>query len=330
MNLSTQYLGLTLKNPLMPGASPMVDNLDLVRRLEDAGAAAIVMRSLFEEQITLEDRAHQQHVSAHNESFAEALDFLPEPDDFSLPPDRYLEQLQKIKAAVSVPVIASLNGTSPGGWTRYAKHMEEAGADALELNYYHLATDPAQTGIGVEEDALEIFRKVRGSISIPVAIKLSPFFSALPNFARKVVDAGAGGLVLFNRFYQPDIDIEKLEAQPTLQLSDSSELRLRLRWLAILHGSLGASLAASGGVHSGTDAIKALMSGADVVQMVSALLKHGPERLASILEEMTLWLGEHEYESLDQLRGSMSLQHCPDPAAFERSNYLLVLQGWRV
>jgi dihydroorotate dehydrogenase (fumarate) len=330
MNLTTRYLGLTLRNPLMPGASPMVDDLDLVRRLEDAGASAIVMHSLFEEQITLEGRAFHQHVEQFQDSFAEALDFLPERDDFVLTPDRYLDQLSRIKAAVDVPVIASLNGSTPGGWTSYARHLEAAGADALELNYYCLPADPAQTARAVEKDALDIFRAVRRSVHLPVAIKLSPFFSSLPNFARQAGDAGASGLVLFNRFYQPDIDIEDLEVLPTLQFSDSSELRLRLRWLAILHASIETSFAVSGGVHTAADAIKAIMAGADAVQMVSALLRHGPGRLGEVLAELTRWLDEHEYESLDQLRGSMSLRNCPDPAAYERTNYLRVLQGWRV
>jgi len=330
MNLTTHYLGLTLKHPLMPGASPLVDNLDLVRRLEDAGASAIVMHSLFEEQISLESNAYHRDVDQHRDSFAEALDFLPERDDFALTPDRYLEQIRRIKEAVDVPVIASLNGSTAGGWTRYARYMEDAGADALELNYYHLPSDPAQSSRSVEKEALDTFRAVRRSVRIPVAIKLSPFFSSLPNFARQAGEAGASGLVLFNRFYQPDIDIEDLEVLPTLQFSDSSELRLRLRWLAILHASIDTSFAVSGGVHTAADAIKAIMAGADAVQMVSALLQHGPERLGEVLAELKLWLEEHEYASLDQLRGSMSLRHCPDPSAYERTNYLRVLQGWRV
>jgi dihydroorotate dehydrogenase (fumarate) len=330
MNLSTDYLGIELAHPLMPGASPMVDNLDLVRRLEDAGASAIVMHSLFEEQIEAENRAMARDVESHTDSFYEAISFLPDPDDFTFTPEQYLEQLRRIKEAVDIPVIASLNGTSLGGWVGYARHLESAGADAIELNYYDLPSELAQTGQSVELGALEILHAVRESVAIPVALKISPFFSSLPNFARAAVDAGASGLVLFNRFYQPDIDIEALEVLPTLQLSNSSELRLRLRWLAILHGSIDASLAVSGGVHTAADAIKAIMAGADAVQMVAALLKHGPEHLGVVLGEMTRWLEEHEYESLDQLRGSMSLQHCPDPAAFERANYMRILQGWPV
>jgi dihydroorotate dehydrogenase (fumarate) len=330
MNLTTNYLGLTLKNPLMPGASPMVDDLDLVRRLEDAGAAAIVMHSLFEEQIALEQRGYANAVESYQDSFNEAGSFLPEADDFALTPGQYLEQLSRIKDAVDVPVIASLNGTTIGGWIRMAGEMERAGADAIELNYYHLSTDPAQTGRSAENDAVEILRSVRRSVGIPVAMKLSPFFSSLPNVARKLAAAGSSGLVLLNRFYQPDIDIENLEALPTLKLSDSSELRLRLRWLAILFSRVEGSLAVSGGVHTAADAIKAIMAGADAVQIVSALLRRGPEHLGVILQEMRQWLEEHDYNSLDQLRGSMSLRHCPDPSAFERANYMRILQGWRV
>lgn len=330
MNLQTSYLGLTLKNPLMPGASPLVDDLDMVRRLEDAGAAAIVMHSLFEEQFSLEERASARHVEGFSNSFSEALSFLPESDDFVLSPDQYLEQLRRIREAVGIPVIASLNGLTPGGWAEFARNLESVGADAIELNFYDVPVNPAVSPREVESDALRILRIVRRSVALPVALKISPFFSSLPNFAQKAADAGANGLVVFNRFYQPDIDIENLEVLPTLQLSDRTELRLRLRWLAILHGIADLSLAASGGVHSAEDAIKALMAGADVVQMVSALLKRGPEFLGGVLQDLVRWLEEHEYASLEQLRGSMSLQHCPDPAAFERANYMRILQAWRV
>jgi dihydroorotate dehydrogenase (fumarate) len=330
MNLQTSYLGLTLKNPLMPGASPMVGNLDLVRRLEDAGAAAIVMHSLFEEQIALEERACVRHVESCENSFSEALSFLPEPDDFVLSPDQYLEQLRRIKEAVEIPVIASLNGATPGGWVEFSRHLESAGADAIELNFYDIPVNPAVAPREVEADALRILRAVRRAVSLPIALKISPFFSSLPHFAQKAADAGANGLVMFNRFYQPDIDIENLEVLPALQLSDRTELRLRLRWLAILHGIADLSLAASGGVHTAEDAIKALMAGADAVQMVSVLLKRGPEWLGSVLQSLVHWLEEHEYASLEQLRGSMSLQNCPDPEAFERANYMRILQAWRV
>ncbi len=329
MKLQTTYLGLTLKNPLMPGASPLADDLDMVRRLEDAGAAAIVMHSLFEEQILLQDEVYHRDVLSHRDTFAEAQSFLVEPEDFSLAPDQYLEQIRRIKECVGIPVIASLNGANPGAWTQTAKLMEEAGADALEMNYYDLPCGAGRTGRDVERTALEILRSVRRSVTIPVAMKISPFFSSLPHFAQKAAENGADGLVLFNRFYQPDIDIEELEAVPTLQLSHPGELRLRLRWIAILRDAAQISLAASGGIHTATDVIKAVLVGADAVQMVAVLLKRGPESLGAVLDDLTRWMNEHEYESIDQLRGSMSLSHCPDPAAFERANYLQILQGWK-
>ena len=328
MNLATTYLGLALPHPLMPGASPLVDDLDMVRRLEDAGAAAIVMHSLFEEQITAEEQAAAQ-VAGHGDSFGEALSYLPGTPPFALGPDRYLEQLRRIREAVAVPVIASLNGVTASGWLEYARLLEQAGAHALELNVYHVATDPTETAAAVEARVLDVLRAVRAAVRIPLAVKLSPFYSALGHLAQELDLLGADGLVLFNRFYQPDIDPEALEVVPALQLSDSSELRLRLRWLAILHGRVRLGLAASGGVHTGLDALKAVMAGAHAVQLVSALLRRGPEHLAVVRADLTHWLEEHEYESLAQARGSMSLLRCPDPAAFERANYLHVLQSWR-
>jgi len=328
MNLATTYLGLTLAHPLMPGASPLADDLDMVRRLEDAGAAAIVMHSLFEEQIAAEEQAAAR-VAGHGDSFGEALSYLPGSPPFALGPDRYLEQLRRIREAVAVPVIASLNGVTASGWLEYARLLEQAGAHALELNVYHVATDPAESADAVEARVLDVLRAVRAAVRIPLAVKLSPFYSALGHFAQELDLLGADGLVLFNRFYQPDIDPEALEVVPALQLSDSSELRLRLRWLAILHGRVRLGLAASGGVHTGLDALKAVMAGAQAVQLVSALLRRGPEHLAVVRADLTHWLEEHEYESLAQARGSMSLLRCPDPAAFERANYLHVLQSWR-
>ena len=328
MNLATTYLRLALPHPLMPGASPLVDDLDMVRRLEDAGAAAIVMHSLFEEQITAEEQAAAQ-VAGHGDSFGEALSYLPGSPPFALGPDRYLEQLRRIREAVAVPVIASLNGVTASGWLEYACLLEQAGAHALELNVYHVATDPTETAAAVETRVLDVLRAVRATVRVPLAVKLSPFYSALGHLAQELDLLGADGLVLFNRFYQPDIDPEALEVVPALQLSDSSELRLRLRWLAILHGRVRLGLGASGGVHTGLDALKAVMAGAHAVQLVSALLRHGPEHLAVVRADLTHWLEEHEYESLAQARGSMSLLRCPDPAAFERANYLHVLQSWR-
>jgi dihydroorotate dehydrogenase (fumarate) len=330
MDLRTEYLGLKLDSPLMPGASPLADSLDMVRRLEDAGASAIVMRSLFEEQITREMNGNVLAVEEHEESFAEALSYFPKASEFSFGPDEYLDQLRGISKAVSIPVIASLNGITVRGWLDYARQIEEAGADALELNVYYLATDPGEESVAVEKRTLDIIRAVRGALRIPIAVKLSPFFSALPHFARELEQAGANGLVLFNRFYQPDIDIENLEAEPTLYLSDPSELLLRLRWLAIVAPSVKLPLAVSGGVHSGVDAIKSVMAGASAVQVVSALLRRGPEYLKTIRLEMERWMEEHEYSSLKQMLGSMSLAHCPNPNAFSRANYMRILQSWRV
>lgn len=330
MDLTTSYLGLRLPHPLMPGASPLADSLDTVRRLEDAGAAAIVMGSLFEEQITRETEGLVHHLEIHQESSAEALSYFPKPDDFVFGTDEYLEQIRRIKEAVHLPVIASLNGTSPAGWHAYAKTIQQAGADALELNVYFISTDPAETGAAVERRVVEIARAVKQAVTIPVAVKLSPFFSSLPNLAHQLDEAGADGLVLFNRFYQPDIDIEALEAVPSLHLSDASELLLRLRWLAILHGQVRASLAVSGGVHTALDAVKAVMAGAGAVQVVSRLLEGGPQQVRTILEGLSQWMDEHEYESLAQMCGSMSLRKSPDPGAFERGNYMRILRSWSV
>ena len=330
MNLETDYLGLKLKNPIMPGASPLVDDLSTVRRLEDAGAAAIVMHSLFEEQIELERAALDRDVESHTESFAEALTYLPNEDDFNETSEQYLQLISKIKASVSVPVIASLNGITPGGWIDYAKLMAQAGADALELNYYDIPSDPFKTGAQIEQRALDLVGAIREHVTIPIAVKLSPFFSSLPNFVKKVIGAGANGVVLFNRFYQPDINIEDLDTESVLELSSPSELRLRLRWLALLSAQIDTSYAATGGVHSAQDAIRAIMAGAHVVQIVSALLRNGPDHLTTVLADLTQWLEEHEYDSLAQMRGTMNLKHCPDATAFERANYLRILKSWQV
>jgi dihydroorotate dehydrogenase (fumarate) len=329
MDLSTRYLGFHLKSPFVPGASPLVDEIDTVRRLEDAGAAAIVMHSLFEEQITTEQMATFKATETHADSFAEARSFLPSPDQFHLGPEEYLEHLRKVKAAVSVPVIASLNGTTLGGWLEYALLMEKAGADALELNVYSLATDPESSGKALEDRTLEMVRVVKEKLKIPVAVKLSPFYSSLAHFASELDAAGADGLVVFNRFYQPDVDIESLDVSRSLHLSHSNELPLRLRWLAILSPRVKASLAVTGGVHTAVDAIKAIMTGAHVVQTVSALLQRGPQYLKSLVDETKAWLEQHEYESIEQMRGSMNLASCPDAGAFERANYMLMLQSWR-
>jgi len=326
MDLSTDYLGFHLPHPFMPGSSPLVDDLDMVRRLEDAGAAAIVLHSLFEEQIVGEELAMYDAVKTPAESYPEALSYLPDPAEFALGTHEYLEQISRIKAAVSVPVIASLNGTTPTSWMEYARLMEQAGADALEINVYDLATDPLETGEDVERRALDVVSSVREAVRIPLAVKLSPFYSSLSNLARRLEKAGANGLVLFNRFYQPDIDIEELEVVPKLYLSSPNELLLRLRWLAILSSQFPGSLAVTGGVHTGLDVIKATMAGAHATQLVSALLRHGPDHLRTVRREVEAWMAEHEWESLGDMRGNMSLGRLPDPAAYERANFRLALR----
>jgi len=327
MDLSTRYLGFTLPHPLMLGASPLVDDLDAVRRAEDAGAAAIVMHSLFEEQITAEHDLSRK-LEGHEDSFAEALYFRPHRREFALGPEGYLEQLRRIKDAVRVPVIASLNGVTNSGWLEYARLIDQAGADALELNVYRVTTSPDQRAEAVERQTLEMLRSVKSHTKIPVAVKLSPFYTALANFAGQLVDSGADGLVLFNRFYQPDIDVEELEVDHRLELSNSSELLLRLRWLAILSPQVKASLAVTGGVHSAIDAIKAVMTGADGVQLVSEILKNGPQRFTELRAEIGAWLEAHGYHSLAEMQKSMNLSRCPDPAVYERANYMRVLNSW--
>jgi dihydroorotate dehydrogenase (fumarate) len=329
MDLRTRYLGLDLPHPFMPGASPLVDDLDAVKRLEDAGAAAIVMRSLFEEQIERERENTLHHVESHVDAFAEATSFFPRPDEFRLGPHEYLEQIARIKAAVKVPVIGSLNGATASGWLDYARLIEQAGADALELNTYYVAADPDETAEAVELRTIEAVAVVRKHVKIPIAIKLSPFHSSMANLAKRIEAAGAQALVLFNRFYQPDIDLEALEHVPKLKLSDPTELLLRLRWLAILSAQTDLELACSGGVHGEGDALRALAAGARAVQLVSALLMHGPAHLARVREGVVRWLEQHEYESLAQLRGSMNLSRCPEPSMLERGNYMRILQSWR-
>ncbi len=328
MDLKTTYLGLELKNPIISGSCPLGANLDTIRHLEDAGAAAVVMPSLFEEEIMGAARAQMEMESA-GAGFAEASSYLPDPDGYHVGPDQYLEHLRAAKEAVSIPVIASLNGTSPGGWTGYAKKMEEAGADAIELNAYYLATDAGETGADVEQRTIDIVTAVKSEVSLPVAVKLSPFYSSIANLARKLEEGGANGLVIFNRFYQPDLDIEELDVVPNLRLSTADELRLRLRWLAILSSQVKISLAATGGAHNAVDVIKAVMTGAHAVQMVSALLIHGPEHITRTLEAIEFWLNEHEYESLRQMQGSMNMSKVPDAAKLTRANYMKMLDSWQ-
>ena len=328
-DLSTRYLGLALPHPFMPGASPMVDDLGMVRRLEDAGAAAIVMHSLFEEQIEMEQGRTLYDIESNLNAYSEASSFFPRPAEFRLGPQTYLDQIRRIKEAVRVPVIASLNGITATGWLEYAKLIEQAGADALELNVYYVATDPGEDGAAVERRTIEIVRTVKQAIRIPIAVKLSPFFSSLSHFAAELESAGADGLVLFNRFYQPDIDIVELEVRNELHLSNSSELLLRLRWLAILSAQRKLDLAVSGGVHVAADAVKAVMAGARSVQVVSAILKNGPQHLNTLRVGLARILEERGYASLNEMHGCMNLSRCPDPAAFERGNYMRILQSWR-
>jgi dihydroorotate dehydrogenase (fumarate) len=315
---------------LIVGASPFCDNLGAAVQLQDAGAAAIVMRSLFEEQIDMEQRALTHHVESSADSYSEAASFFPNYEEYMLTPDHYLRQIEKLKAALSIPVIASLNGMKPGGWTDYAQRFESAGADAVELNLYHLVTDPHLCAEDVEADLLATVKAVTSTVKIPVAVKISAFHTAPAGFALALEQAGAKGVVLFNRFYQPDLDIEELEVQPQLKLSDSSELLMRLRWLAIISPHLKASLASTGGAHTSGDVIKAILAGAHAVQMVSVLLKHGPRFLSTILQGLRIWMDEHGYESVDQFRGAMNMKRCPDATAFERANYQRILQSWKI
>ncbi len=328
MDLSTTYLGFRLPHPLMPGASPLSADIDMVRRLEDSGAAAIVLHSLFEEQIVGEELA-QYAVDASSESHAEARSYLPDPRIFALGTQDYLEHIARVKNAVSVPVIASLNGSTPASWIEYARLIEQAGSDALEINVYHLATDPLETGEDVEHRTLDVVAAIRDAVTMPIAVKLSPFYSSIANLARRLEEIGADGLVLFNRFYQPDIDVETLDVVPKLNLSSSAELLLRLRWIAILSGRYRGSLAVTGGVHNAHDAVKAVMAGAHAVQTVSVLLRRGPEILLRIRRDLENWLEEHGYASLEQMQGSMSHGRSPNPGALERANYTRVLQSWR-
>lgn len=329
MKLTTRYLGLTLKNPFMPGASPLADRLDTVLELEDAGASAIVMRSLFEEQLQGRGFSVTHGAKVATPADAEAASHFPVADEFALAPDSYLEQVRRIKARVAVPVIPSINGTTTERWLEYARLLPRAGADAMELNFYHVTTDSREDSAAVERRLLDVVAVLRESVTIPIAVKLSPFYAALPNLALRLEAIGADGLVLFNRFYQPDIDPVELEAMPKMALSSSGDLLLRLRWLAILAPIVRSSLAVTGGVHRPVDAVKAVMAGADAVQVVSALLQHGPQYLSYLVLAFKQWGTDHGYTTLDEMRGRMSLGQCDRPQAFERGNYLRMLQSWR-
>lgn len=328
MDLSTNYLGFELKNPIVPSASPLTRDLDTAKRMEDAGASALVMHSLFEEQITHESLELDHFMTHGTESFAEALSYYPEPDEFKLQPEEYVEHIAKLKQALSIPVIASLNGVSTGGWVEYGKKMQDAGADALELNIYYIATDPFQFSLDIETRYLEVIREVKKHVTVPVAVKIGPHFTSVANMAMRMADEGADGLALFNRFYQPDIDIEELEVKPNLLLSTSQEMRLVTRWLAILYGQVDVDLAATTGIYTAEDAIKSLMAGANVAMMCSALLRHGVDRITQVLDDMKIWMEEHEYDSVKTMRGSMSQKACPEPAAFERANYMKTLNSY--
>lgn len=330
MDLSTTYLGMKLRSPLVPSAAQaLTENVDSIKRMEDAGAAAIVMHSLFEEQLSLERRELFESMTQGTESFAEALTYFPEPPVFQVGPELYLKNIAQAKEAVKIPIIASLNGSTPGGWVRYAKEIEQAGADALELNIYWIPTDPSLSSIRIEDTYIDILRSVKQQVSIPVSVKLSPFFTNFANMARRLESVGADGLTLFNRFYQPDIDLELLAVTPNILLSTPMAMRVPLRWIAILRDQLKLSLAATSGIHRATDAIKMLMAGADVTMLCSAILRHGAKHIGVVEKEMRTWLEEHEYESVRQLQGSMSQKNCPDPAAFERAQYMRAIASYK-
>ncbi len=329
IDFSTKYMGLNLRNPLVPSASPLTHSVDNVKKLEEAGAGAIVMDSLFEEEINLEAAELNHYLEYSTESFAESLSYYPTHEDYYVGPELYLERIKKLKSAVDIPVIASLNGKDTGTWTNYAKLIEEAGADAIELNIYLFETSFDITGTEVEKRYIDIVKSVKSNIKIPVAVKLGPFFSAFASHAKRLVDEGkADALVIFNRYYQPDFDIENLNVIPNLVLSDPLEMRLPLQWIALLYERVDASLAFTRGVHSHEDVVKAIMAGADVVQMASVLLKEGIGKLKDIFNDLKLWMEENEYESTDFMRGSLSHKFCPDPSALERANYMKILKSY--
>ena len=328
IDMSTTYLGLKLNSPLIASSSPLTRKVADVQRMEAAGVGAVVLYSLFEEQIVHESLELDHHLNRSANFSPESLGYIPDSESYSLLPDQYLKNIQALKQAVKIPVIGSLNGASKGGWVRYARLIQDAGADALELNMYSLATDPARNAADIEDQQIDLVADVRASIQLPLTVKLSPYYTALPHFLHRLVDAGANGLVLFNRFYQPDFDVEELEVTHTLDLSTSTELRLPLRWISILHGSLNADFALTSGVHTGLDVIKAMMAGARAAMTTSELLHNGIGRIREILDEMQAWMAEHEYLSVADMRGSMSQKSVANPAAFERANYMKVLHAF--
>ncbi len=329
MDLSTTYMGLKLNNPIVPSASPLSESVDSVKRMEDAGAAAVVCYSLFEEQITHESGELDHYLSYGTEMYAEATSYFPEPEEFKLTPYEYLDHIANLKKAVKIPVIGSLNGVSAGGWVKYAKNIEDAGADGLELNVYYIPTNPNLAGSEIENMYIDTLKTVKENVKIPVAVKLSPYFSSMSNMAKRLDKAGADALVMFNRFYQPDFDLEKLEVVPNLMLSTNWEMRLPLRWISILYGNINASLALTSGVHSSEDIIKVMMAGGDVAQICSELLMKGTSRIKDLLEGVENWMRENEYESIDMMKGSMSQKKVGEPAAFERANYMKTLQSYK-
>ncbi len=329
MDITTSYLGLKLKNPIVPSASPLSYTLESMKQLEDAGASAIVMFSLFEEQIVHETSELLHYLSQGTESYAEALSYFPDVQQYNLGPDEYIDLIYKAKKSLEIPVIGSLNGASVGGWINYAKKIEEAGADALELNIYYIPTDPSLSGSEIENRYLKVLKMVKSTIKIPVAVKISPFFSGLSHMAQQLDKEGANGLVLFNRFYQPDIDLETMEVRPSVILSTPQAMRLPLRWIAILYNKVKANLAATSGIHTAEDVLKMLMAGADVTMMCSAILKHGPEHIKNVLRDMERWMTDNEYVSVTQMKGSMSQKSIADPTAFERANYMKSLHSYK-
>ncbi len=329
MDLTTTYLGLKLKHPIVASASPLSKSLDGIKRLEDAGAAAVVLFSLFEEQIRFENESFDFLSEVGTESFAESLSYFPPAGDYRVGPDAYLDLIRSAKAAVNIPIIASLNGVTSAGWTEYAKEMQDAGADAIELNIYYIPANVSTSGREVEQRYEDVIRAVRSAVSIPISVKLNPFFSSMGEMATRFVMAGANGLVLFNRFYQPDFDLDELEVVPDLELSTASEIRLPLLWIAVLHGRLNCSLAATRGVQTGIEVIKYVMAGADAVMTTSSLLRNGTGHLTTLLKGMTDWMEKREYESVAQMKGSMSQQKVADPTAFERANYIKVLESYK-
>jgi dihydroorotate dehydrogenase (fumarate) len=328
MDITTNYLGLKLRSPLVVSASPLSEDVGNIRRMADAGAAAVVLYSLFEEQLRQDRLELNRNLQNGTDSFAEALTYFPEPEEFHLGPEEYLKHIAAAKKATNIPIIASLNGSSVGGWTEYARQIEQAGADALELNIYYIPTDLDLSGEVVEETYINILRAVKSEVTIPVAVKLSPFFSNFANMAKRLDLAGASGLVLFNRFYQPDIELESLEVRPNILLSTPMAMRLPLRWIALLHGRINASLAATSGIHRASDALKMLMAGADVTMLCSTIIRNGIPQIAMIESELVDWLEQHEYESISQLKGSLSQKNCAEPAAFERAQYMKALTGF--